>query len=171
MLRSFCRPLPASQVLSQSTSLDSAQRHPQPESLGREDQQPYEGDQQPYSAEQAPVVAPHPMQSPFEQPDSSHGHNQQTTGGSQQLYQGDQLPHDQLPQAPAIAPLHMHSPFESPPSGLPKRHEGPAVTDYGHIGPTTSLVPTDAAISASSDLTPTYDSRTGSSSSQVRVCV
>lgn len=70
-------------------------------------------------------------------------------------------------QAPVIAPQPLHSPFEAPPSGVPTRHEGPFVPDHGHIGPTTSLVPPDAVISASSELAPVFDSRTGSTASQV----
>lgn len=95
-----------------------------------------------------------------QKPDHSHAAERQASDA-------EQAPEQAPMQAPVIAPHPLHSPFESPPSGLPTRYEGPVVTDYGHIGPTSSLVPTDAAISASTELTHTYDSRTGSSSSQV----
>lgn len=123
----MCRPLPASRLLSQSTSLDSA-------TLSQKTGRPDGGELQASEAEQAAVIAPHPMQSPFESVPSG------------------------LPG--------MQSPPDTPLSGLPKRHEGPAVTDHGHIGPTTSLVPPDASISASNDLIFTFDSRSGSSTSQ-----
>lgn len=120
------RPLPASRLLSQSTSLDSSTNRQSAETADRSQQEPEA------ECEPAPVIAPHPMQSPFEAP-----------------------------------PLH--SPFESPASGLPSRHQGPAVPeDRGHIA-ASSLVSSHAAISASTELTTTYDSRTGSSTDQVSI--